>query len=123
MGCIWFFTSDPHIPEAQVGAPELWISNDVQVSDEVLRKDFEYLLKEKEVGVSSAVQSVKIKLLGIIEENGKMVAVIELDKKSQRVAIGDSFQDGSVLDTIVDNSIMISNDREVRVISLYEKEL
>ncbi len=123
MGFVWFFTSKPDLPEVQADVTEPWISYNVQVSAESIRKDSEYLLKEKDARVTPAIQSIKIKLLGIVEENGDVIAVVEIGTKDQRIAVGDSFQDGSVLDAIVDSSIMISNDGEVRVISLYEKEL
>lgn len=124
LGAIWFFTSEPFLPGPQVADPEPWLPQSAQKTDQLLLNDSKYLLKEKKAGTSSAIQNLqnlKIKLLGIVEENGQTVAIVNLDKENYRFMPGDSLPGGFVLGAIVDSSITIVNNGDVTVVPLYQK--
>jgi hypothetical protein len=124
LGAIWFFTSVPSLPESQVADTEPWLPQAVQESDQLLLDSSRFLLKGNQQEVSSIIrniQDLKIKLLGIVEENGQTFAIVNLNKENYRFMAGDSLPDGSVIDAIVDCSIMIVNNGDVTVLPLYQQ--
>tara|TARA_B100000902_G_C26847810_1_gene686628 strand:- start:34 stop:543 length:510 start_codon:yes stop_codon:yes gene_type:complete len=67
----------------------------------------------------------KWKIIGIIEEGEEKFALINdlSNNKIRSVSVGDTFPNGEVLLEILKNSISVKNIKEVRTISLFNKEI
>ncbi len=119
---LWHAAPEPLLPDRQTTEVQPWSPKRLSSPTELLRKDSGFLLQSDVLEVSYEVKKVDIKLLGIIRTEGDLAAIVGISTESQRVTVGHGFADGSVLDAIIGNSIMISNEGKVELIPLYEDE-